>query len=185
MKRSDSEKITLFQNLVLCHLDSAYNYAYWLCHNKHDAEDICQEACTKAYSAFDRFEANNAKAWLLTIIRHTFLSNIRKNKQSAEIIPFDLHSQNDILPEALHDKHSPEIDLLRFNNQNIVRKAIDTLNTEHREIIILRELEDLSYSEIADILDCAIGTVMSRLSRARTQLNTILMHSFQTMEKKA
>ena len=178
-------KTLLFQETILVHLDSAYNYAHWLARNPHDAEDLTQEACARAYAAFDNFTQTNPKSWLLTIVRHTFLNQKQKEQRQGEVVYLDSATPLTVVPDALQDTSTPEKELLRQHDAKLVHAAINSLNTEFREIIILRELEGFSYNEISAITDCALGTVMSRLSRARGQLKSKLTIALSKTEKKA
>jgi RNA polymerase sigma-70 factor (ECF subfamily) len=182
MKRPTDNNTRLFQETILIHLDAAYNYARWLVRNAQDAEDLTQEACVRAFAGFHTFEQTNPKSWLLTIVRNTFLNQVQKEKRQAEIIYLDAKTQSSTLPTPLHDTATPEQHLLREDNSRLVHEAINELDTEFREIIVLRELEGLSYKEIATITDCAMGTVMSRLSRARGQLKSKLNLSLNIKE---
>ncbi len=164
----------LFQETILVHLDSAYNYARWLCRDAHDAEDLTQEAFTRAFTAFKSFKHANPKSWLLTIVRHTFLNLKQKEQRQGDVIYLDATFQHENILNELSDPVTPEKNLLRQHESELIHKAINELTTEFREIIVLRELEGFSYNEIALITDCALGTVMSRLSRARNQLKSIL-----------
>jgi RNA polymerase sigma-70 factor (ECF subfamily) len=184
MAKSDSQKPVEFQQLILAHLDAAYNYAFWLTRNAHDAEDLSQEACARAFAAFDRFERKNPKAWLMTIVRHTFLNQRAKEPSSAEIIYLDTTHAGTDIPELIQHNDGPEQHLLRQHDQAMVHQAIEQLTPEFREVIILRELEDLSYNDIAAITQSAMGTVMSRLSRARHQLKQLLHRSMAQVEHK-
>jgi len=185
MKKRSDNKTRLFHDTILVYLDSAYNYAHWLSRNPHDAEDLTQEACTRAYAAFDKFKPNNPKSWLLTIVRHTFLNQKQKEQRRGEVVYLDSISPLTTTPTALQDNHTPEKELLRQHDAKLVHTAINELNIEFREIIILRELEGLSYNEISAITDCALGTVMSRLSRARNQLKSKLTIAIKKTENKA
>ncbi|MGD8927192.1 MAG: sigma-70 family RNA polymerase sigma factor [Thioalkalispiraceae bacterium] len=174
MAKISEDNIRTFQNTILIHLDAAFNYARWLSRNKQDAEDLTQEACMRAYASFNKFEHKNSKSWLLTIIRNTFLNQYQKEKRQAEVIYLDSPTFINSLPEALQDTDTPENKLLRDREARVIYSAINDLDVEFREIIVLREIEGLSYKEISVITGCAMGTVMSRLSRARNHLKTIL-----------
>ena len=159
-----------FESLVVSHLDAAYNLARWLMRNEHDAEEAVQESFLRALRFFDGFRGGDARAWLLTIVRRTCFSRLDKHRQQQLEVPFeeDLHSspgmQNDGTASA------PDAQLLAMADRVLVNRALDSLSTAHREVLVLRELEDLSYREIADVTDVPIGTVMSRLSEARRRL---------------
>lgn len=185
MATKRTEKLTEFQQVILIYLDAAYNYAYWLTRNSHDAEDLTQEACTRAFAAFERFERQNPKAWLMTIVRHTFLNQRARELSSAEIIYLDTVNPAAATHEMLYTNDGPEQRLQRQHDQKLIHVAIAQLAPEFREVIILRELEELSYNDIAAITQCAMGTVMSRLSRARQQLKTIIRSSAEQQESQA
>ena len=185
MKIDKTAELLAFEQNILVHLSAAYNYAHWLTRNSHDAEDLTQEACTRAFAAFENFERQNAKAWLLTIIRHTFLNQNDKEKHKGEVIYLDTLPLAGMPPEPLQNHDSPERILLRDFDKQSIHRAIDQLAPKFREVIVLRVLEELSYHDIARITDCAMGTVMSRLSRARDQLKKIMGESFRDLEHHA
>lgn len=163
-----------FQALVLTHLNSAFNLAYWLTRSRQDAEDVVQEACMRALTYFHAFHGDDGRAWLLAIVRNTFYTRYCKNRKQEDTMAFDeeCHSHEAVnRPERDDD---PETLLMRKDIQRMLREAIDRLPLAYREVIVLRELEDLSYKEIAGIVDVSIGTVMSRLGRGRKLLSAIL-----------
>lgn len=163
-----------FEAELLPHLDAAYNLARWLTRNPQDAEDIVQEAFLRAFRFFGGFRGGNAKSWLLRIVRnttHTWMQ-AKGSRTSALDTPFDEEEHGPTL-----DLLDPEKLLLRKDGGQAVRAAMEKLPSEHREILILRELEELSYSEIAEVTGVPKGTVMSRLARARRGLRTLMMHS--------
>jgi RNA polymerase sigma-70 factor (ECF subfamily) len=154
------------EQAILPHLDAAYSLARWLTATEQDAEDVLQEACLRAIRFFPGYEGGSARAWLLTIVRHTSYTWLKKNREhDAKTTPFDeeLHSGecDDIDPEAL---------LLRQADREMIRQVLQDLPVEFREVIVLRELEQLSYKEIAAVVEVPLGTVMSRLARGRKQL---------------
>jgi RNA polymerase sigma-70 factor (ECF subfamily) len=154
-----------FEHTVLPHLDAAYNLARWLAGNDHDAQDVTQEACLRAVKFFGSFHGDNARAWLLAIVRNTFYTWLRKNRPPGITVEID--------DEALAiEDVSANVGALESGlaDTEAVRHAIEALPVEFREVIILREMEGLSYKEIADLAGVPIGTVMSRLARARKQL---------------
>lgn len=156
------------QDLLEPHLDAAYNLARWLTGNPTDAQDVVQEACLRALAAADRYRGGNARAWLLTIVRNTCYSNFRARRgRSATAFEEETHT-----PDAQH--RTPEDVALNDELARDVHAAIAALPSEYREAIVLREMEGLSYKEIADVAGVPIGTVMSRLSRARAQLQQAL-----------
>ena len=154
-----------FEQAVMPHMDAAFNLARWLCGNSHDAEDIAQEAALRAFRFFESFRGDDARAWLLRIVRNTYYSAWRRHRAHDVSTEFDeeVHSVGDVRddPESIH---------LRGQEIRRLDAALAALPTEYREAIVLRELEDLSYKEIAAVLDVPIGTVMSRISRARRLL---------------
>jgi RNA polymerase sigma-70 factor (ECF subfamily) len=155
------------------HLDAAYNLARWLMRNEAEAEDSVQEAYLRAISHFAGFRGGDRRAWLLTIVRNTCYTRLRRNGASGQDTNFD---------EAVHSSAgrqtpNPETVLLRAERSKLVRKSLAELPPEYREILVLRELEQLSYREIANIVAIPLGTVMSRLSRARQQLQQNLSYS--------
>lgn len=156
-----------FEQLVLPHVDSAVNLARWLLRNRDDAEDVVQEAMLRAYRFFERFHGGDARAWLLQIVRNTCYSWLEKNRASELTTEFDeeLHQRPSLTPEALASQADERQQLM---------EALELLAPRAREVIVLRELEDCSYKEIAEITGIPIGTVMSTLSRARERLQRIL-----------
>ena len=168
MFRSSSRRSN-FEREVLPHLDAGYNLARFLMRNEQDAEDVVQEASLRAFRFFDNFRGGNSRAWFLQIVRNTSFTLLKKNRPAEMNVEFD---------EELHGEQIPAIDpgisLDRAQDRQTVRAAIEQLPAEFREAIVLRELEGASYKEIADIAGIPIGTVMSRLARARHQLQLIL-----------
>ena len=160
---------TTFEALMLPHLDAAHNFAKWLLRNEQDAQDVVQEAFLRAFKSFGGFHGSNGRAWLLKIVRNTSYTLLKKNRAADLTTPFDeeIHVAGD---ESL----SPATILEHAEDAELVREAMDKLPAEFREILVLRHLEGLSYSEIADIAQIAPGTVMSRLSRARDKLKECL-----------
>src|SRR5581483_8619235 len=153
------------------HMDAAYNLARWLTRNTQDAEDVVQEACLRAYKYFHGFHGGNIKSWLLTIVRNTCYTWLQQNRA---------HDANTVSDDELITVESKDIDpetmLIQNANKETLQKALESLPVEYREVVILRELEDLSYKEIADVADLPIGTVMSRLARARKRLQQYLLN---------
>jgi RNA polymerase sigma-70 factor (ECF subfamily) len=166
----EKDKLARFEEQILPHLDAAFNLARWLAHNEHDAQDVVQEAFLRAFKFFASFRGRDSRAWLLRIVRNTFYTWLGKHSREQEAAPFDeeLHS-------AELDPVTPQTELLAQADAQFLRQAIDELPWEFRESLILRELEGLSYKEIADVANVPIGTVMSRLARARQQLRGFLL----------
>ncbi|MBV8830236.1 MAG: sigma-70 family RNA polymerase sigma factor [Acidobacteriaceae bacterium] len=155
----------LFDRTVLPCLNSAYNLAHLLTRNQHDAEDIVQEAFLRALRSFDSFvPGRDGRAWLLAIVRNCFRSWLKRNRSNAATLPLNDESS------VIGTWSDPEAELIKSANSQVIGKALEELPLEYREILILRELEDLSYKEIAQIIEKPLGTVMSRLSRARREL---------------
>jgi RNA polymerase sigma-70 factor (ECF subfamily) len=158
-----------FNETFLPHLNAAHNLARWLLRNEHDAQDAVQEAYLRAFRFFPRFRGGGARAWLLTIVRHTCYSQLRAHRPMHEAAEFD----ENVTPFD-SDTPNPEEALLQRDSGDLVRKALEKLPVSFREVVILRELEGMSYKEIADITGMPTGTVMSRLSRARGRLRHAL-----------
>jgi RNA polymerase sigma-70 factor, ECF subfamily len=152
-----------FEQAVLPQLDAAYNLARWLTRNGSDAEDVVQDACERALKYFDAFRGGDAKGWFLTIVRHTCYDWLKRNRP-AEIVPADADAI-----DAASDTTAltPEQNAMRNASSAALAEAIAALPLGYREVLILRELEELPYKEIARVVDIPIGTVMSRLARAR------------------
>jgi RNA polymerase sigma-70 factor, ECF subfamily len=150
---------------LLPHLDAAYNLARWLIRSPADAEDVVQEACVRALRFFDGFRGGDSRAWLLKIVRNTCYSWVKKNR------PTELSDEFD---ETVHSSEVPgrdaEAKLVLHANTECVRKALEALPDRFREVLVLREIEELSYKEISDVTVVLMGTVMSSLSRARQRL---------------
>ena len=159
-----SERKRRFEQSVLPHFDAAYNLARWLTRNDQDAQDVAQEAVLRAYRFFDGLRGE-AKPWLLAIVRNTFLTWLQINRP-ADTVGFD-DGAIDLIPT---DEDGPEVLAARNFDRKMLNEAIAALPVQFREVLILRELEDLSYKDIARIVDVPIGTVMSRLARARRLL---------------
>jgi RNA polymerase sigma-70 factor, ECF subfamily len=153
-----------FERAVWPHLRGAYNLARWLVGNQHDAEDVVQESFIKAFRAVDRVRGEDARAWLLAIVRNTAFNYRQRHKPKAEVA-WDEHT-----PEPVDHTAGPERYLLEKERRERVRSAIKRLPIEFREALVLREIEGLPYKEIAWVLKVPMGTVMSRLSRARNLL---------------
>ena len=156
-----------FEQVVLVHLDAAYNLARWLTRHDQDAEDVVQEACLRAYKFFAGYQGGDSRTWLLTIVRNTGYTWLRQNRG---------HELSAVFDEELHQVVAdcavlnPEVVFERSANVELLKAALEELPVEFREVMVLRELEDLSYKEIAQVVGVPIGTVMSRLNRARQRL---------------
>jgi RNA polymerase sigma-70 factor (ECF subfamily) len=158
---------------VIDHLDGLYGYALILTRNHAEAEDLVQETYVRAIPAMGRLRADsNTKGWLLTILRNIWLNQLRKWRNAPQLIAMELgEGVANSLIEPSKDSHDLYVSKLEAEQ---VRAAIQELPEDFREIILLREYEDLSYQEIASVLDCPVGTVMSRLGRARSKLRVLL-----------
>ena len=158
-----------FENSVLPHLDAAYNLARWLTRNGQDAEDAVQEACLRAFRFFGCFRGGDARAWLLKIVRNTCYTQLQNNRPQELATTFDeeIHSEDD-------GSMNPEMLLLRSADSQLLTRALEELPVNFREVLVLRELEGLSYREIAEVSNIPPGTVMSSLSRARERLRQSL-----------
>ena len=157
-------KVRYFELTVWPHMRAAYNLARWLVRNDHDAEDIVQESFLKAYKAQESFRGSEAKTWMLSIVRNSAMDFLRRNKSST-MVTLGQHGH-----EPGDDAPDPERTLLERSRRDQVRIAISHLDPEFREVLVLREMEGMSYKEIASVLNIPMGTVMSRLSRARNLL---------------
>ena len=158
-----------FEETVLPHLDAAFNYARWLTKNSAEAEDVVQDACVRAMRFFSSMRDDDARAWLFAIVRNTWYSRVSRRANMAEATPLD--SAQDARPDVALD---PEERLLQQHTVALVRAALEQLPVDFREVIVLRELEGLSYKEIAAVVCVPIGTVMSRLARGRERLMAVL-----------
>jgi RNA polymerase sigma factor (sigma-70 family) len=166
---SDQSKVVRFEEIALPHLGAAYNLARWLVHNEHDAEDIVQESYLRALKFFSGYYGGDARTWLLTIVRNTCYTWLQKNRLLRLADPIE-----DKLDELGMDFLDPEVLLLQHLDSQTVRNALQELPVEFREVVVLREMEGLSYKEIANVVDIPIGTVMSRLKRGRERLHKLL-----------
>ena len=165
----DQSKVVRFEEIALPYMPAAYNLARWLVHNEADAEDVVQEAYLRAFRFFSGYYGGDTRAWLLTIVRNTSYTWLQQNRALRLADPIE-----DKLDEVGLDFADPEILLLQRIDSQIVRHALQELPVEFREVVVLREMEALSYKEIANIVDIPIGTVMSRLKRGRKRLHGLL-----------
>ena len=171
---ADAARSRRFQQLALPHLDAAYNLARWLSGNASDADDVVQEAFMRAFRFFDTFRGDSARPWLLAIVRRTWYTEWRRRASSHDVVEFD-----DTMDDATFDGWSaggadPQALLIRDEESKLVHEALAQLPVEYREVLILRELEEMGYREIAIVADVPIGTVMSRLARGRRKLAALL-----------
>jgi len=158
-----------FEETVLPHLDAAFNYARWLTRNDAEAEDVVQDACVRAMRFFSSLRDADARAWLFAIVRNTWYSRVSRRANVMEVMP--VAGARDEPPDNALD---PEARLLQQHTVERVRAALEQLPADFREVIVLREIEGLSYKEIAMVVRVPMGTVMSRLARARERLLAVL-----------
>jgi RNA polymerase sigma-70 factor, ECF subfamily len=163
------DQLVRFEQAILPHLDAAYNLARWLTRNDHDAQDMVQEASLRAFKFFDGFHGVDARAWLLTIVRNTCYTWLEQNRRGQAMTSFD---------EEIHtveeDALNPSALALKSGDREMLKQSLEQLPAEFREVIVLRDLEELSYKQIAEVINVPLGTVMSRLARARARLKGIL-----------
>jgi RNA polymerase sigma-70 factor (ECF subfamily) len=177
---TEASRSRRFEQVALPHLDAAYNLARWLTRNDHDAEDVVQEAYLRAYRYFDGFNGGNGRAWLLAIVRRTCFTWLGKNRPS-EVVALDEDGMEAIEARTAREElgsaaaDNPETHLLKKADRTMLTEAIGTLPAAFREALVLREFEELAYQEIAEIAGVPIGTVMSRLARARRLLKETLV----------
>jgi RNA polymerase sigma factor (sigma-70 family) len=166
---TSQEKLRRFEEQISPHLKSAYNLARWLARSHEDAEDIVQEAFMRAFSAFESFRGEDAKPWLLTIVRNTSMTWLKRNRNAGATIALE-----DTLEVPVESSPDPEEGMVISCDRQQVRQALEQLPLDFREAVVLREMEGLSYKEISATIGVPIGTVMSRLSRGRDWLRRIL-----------
>ncbi len=168
-RMSDSEidqrgKLKVFEEVILPHLNAAYNLARWLTRNEQDAQDVVQESYLRAFRFFDGYRGGDGKSWLLAVVRNTSFTWRRHEKRSSNE-PFD---------EMTHSPRNPaqnqEETLVQSSTMSALRTCIEMLPSGFREVLVMRELEEMSYKEISEVACLPVGTVMSRLSRARKRL---------------
>jgi RNA polymerase sigma-70 factor (ECF subfamily) len=172
------DKLLRFEETILPHLDAAYNLARWHTRNEQDAEDMVQEASLRAFKFFDGFRGGDARAWLLTTVRNTCYSWIQQNRRGQPITPFDeeIHTPDE-------NESNPSSVAFKSADMELLQKSLEQLPDEFREVIVLRDLEDFSYKQISEIIDIPLGTVMSRLARARAKLKEIVCSRLRVKEK--
>jgi RNA polymerase sigma-70 factor (ECF subfamily) len=168
-QRPELGEIGSFDDVVLPHLDAAYNLARWLVRNGQDADDVVQDAYLRAFQYFGTFRGGSARAWLLTIVRSAYLRWLQKNRaqQCAAVFDEKIH-------RGTREGPNPETLLLQSDDSTLLEQAMRNLPVRFREVLVLRELEGLSYKEISDVVGIPMGTVMSSLFRAREALSTLL-----------
>lgn len=159
-----------FEELMLPHMDAAYNLARWLLRDPHDAEDALQDACLRAFRSMERFRGGDGRAWMLTIVRNVCYSRMRQGRREVATESFD-----DDQHGSTHDPSEANALEWRETKGELLRQALEKLPDEYREVIVLHEIEGLPYRDIATVAEIPIGTVMSRLARARRRLHTELL----------
>jgi RNA polymerase sigma-70 factor (ECF subfamily) len=160
-----------FEELAMPLFDQLYNFAHWLTQNREEAEDLVQETFAKALRGFSSFQlGTNFRAWMYRILRNTFLTS-RTGLRATMTVPLDAEDDG---PELAVESDTPETILIERSNSHLLQSAIDELPVQFREVILLCEVEEMSYQEIAETISVPIGTVMSRLSRARKRLRESL-----------
>ena len=170
----EQDKLARFEQSIMPHMNAAYNLARWLAGNDADAQDVVQEAYLRAFKFLSGFRGGDSRSWLLRIVRNSFYDWLKRNRRVENGTTFDeeLHSTGD-------ETGTPETLLIEKADHELMRKAIADLPIEFREILVLRELEGFSYREIADIAEVPLGTVMSRLARAREHLRTLVVQRLE------
>jgi RNA polymerase sigma factor (sigma-70 family) len=168
-----------FEEILLPHLDAAFNYARWLTKNDADAEDVVQDAYVRALRFFSSLRGEDARAWLLTIVRNTWYGRFPRRAGSGvtTVADEDADTRADVGPD-------PEAQLIQQQTIEQVRRALEALPADFREVLVLRELEGMSYKEIAAIVGIPIGTVMSRLARARERFADVIATSDMSGERR-
>jgi len=166
------DKRTRFEALVLPHLDAAHRLARWLSRSPGDADDIVQEAFMRAYRGFDSLRSPDARSWLLSIVRNCHLSALAGRRRRA-YEPLTEEHEGQPAIAAAGAPPDPERSSIERDEQRALARALAALPEEQREVLVLRELEDMSYREIASVAQVPIGTVMSRLARARAALKAL------------
>jgi RNA polymerase sigma-70 factor (ECF subfamily) len=165
-----------FEQLAMPHFERLYNFACWLTHDRQEAEDLVQETYAKALKGFSSFQpGTNFRAWIYRILRNAFLSS-RAGLKATPTVPLDFEGEEDVLPAV---RETPESILLQRSDEQLVRQALEQLPVTYREILLLCEVEEMSYQEISTTLVIPMGTVMSRLSRARKALRGACSTSLQ------
>lgn len=167
-----------FEELALPLFDQLYNFAQWLTHDRAEAEDLVQETYTKALRGFASYtQGTNFRAWMYRILRNTFLSS-RIGLQASSTVQLDLEEESSSLPETT-ETNTPESILIERSSHHLLQAALEELPVRFREILVLCEVEEMSYQEISETLAVPMGTVMSRLSRARAALRAIVRGKLQ------
>jgi RNA polymerase sigma factor (sigma-70 family) len=171
---NEQDKLARFEQCIMPHMDAAYNLARWLAGNDPDAQDVVQEASLRAFKFFGGFRGGDSRSWLLRIVRNSFYDWLRQQRRAELTTPFD-----EQVHEAAAVSPAPDAALLEKADKKLVHQTLEALPVEYREALVMRELEGLSYKAIAEVAELPIGTVMSRLARAREQLRQGLLARLQ------
>jgi RNA polymerase sigma-70 factor, ECF subfamily len=174
----EQDKLARFEQSIIPHMNAAYNLARWLSSNDSDAQDVVQESYLRAFKFFDGFRGGDSRAWLLRIVRNAFYDWLKRNRREETGKPFEEELEHAVDPSA-----RPDALLLEKADHELLHKTIGELPLEFREILVLRELEGFSYKEISEIASIPLGTVMSRLARAREHLRIQLISQLEKESK--
>jgi RNA polymerase sigma-70 factor (ECF subfamily) len=182
-------QLSEFERVALPHMGAAFNLAFWLARSHADAEDIVQEAYLRAFRAFHGFAGPDARPWLLAIVRNAAYRWLSNRRRSGNVISIDetldRGSEERPAAEIASDAATSETQLIREVDRAIVHSALAELPPIFREVLLLREIEGLAYREIAEVTGAPIGTVMSRLSRGRSELRKVLSRLIEKDEPHA
>jgi RNA polymerase sigma factor (sigma-70 family) len=166
-------KARRFEEEFSPHLDAAYNLARWMTGHDGAAQDVVQESCLRAFRFLHRFDGQHPRAWLLAIVRNQSYTWLQKNMAAGYSVPID--GDDGISEPLLSHSETPEVLAMRLEDGELLRRALEELPPPLREVIVLKDLEDMAYKDIASVIGAPIGTVMSRLSRGRGQLKSIIV----------
>jgi len=172
LRSLERQRTARFEAQVLAHLDSAYRLARFLLRDVAVAKDAVQDACLRAFNAFDQMQGPDARSWFLAVVRNVCMDLLRERRHRAHDEEYDDDEHGGAAGSVLAPPATPEELAMRASDSRWLREAIEKLPKDYREVIVLRELEELSYKEISAIVDIPIGTVMSRLARARDLLQS-------------
>ena len=181
---NSNEHAVLFDAIVRPHLASALHLAYWLMRNRADAEDVVQDACIRAYRAIHTFAGGSSRTWVLAIVRNTALTALgrRKTMSFVHMDELDVDARSQIENGGILNDHwdaTPEADLIAKSDEARLEAIISALPPEFRETLVLRDMQRMSYKDVAEVTGVPVGTVMSRLSRARSRIVTALKEDVQ------
>jgi RNA polymerase sigma-70 factor (ECF subfamily) len=188
MDQPVTEGNSRFERLTMPHRNAAFNLAYWILRDREEAEDVVQDAYLRAFRAFSAFKGEAVKPWLLVIVRNAAYSALQARKRTGRLILLtdDLENRRDGgAREATGESPSPEALVIAESDRKQLLAALAQLSLKYRDILVLREMEGLSYAEIAEVTGIPMGTVMSRLSRGRAELRNALMQDMARHETDA